>query len=500
MDSAEGGANVAAVRRSAFKGAMSGLPSRIAVQLCSFASLALTARILRPEDFGLYVVALTICNGLVLLSESSISNSLVQRPQIDPGHTAVAFWILVWGGLVGFAGLAALSPLIEMLFARKGLAMLVTLMALALPIKMWASVRAALLQRSLKFHIVQAGNLLGAASSLVFTLSAVFLGWGANGLAFGFVMGALAEALWLRYFERTRIGRVKDWSLRHDLLAFGHGYLAGAVANYVATQSPNLLVGHFVGASHLGLLNRANALVLMPVNLMGGVGKKVVFASVARLQSEAEVIGNFLRHSVNLAAILSVPAGIGMSFAAPLIVRVVLGDQWDGAVAVVRILFLVLFARLGYVLPESTMMAMGQIWGAARRQTIYAVMVVVFSTTGAVFGGIVGAAIGISTAVVGFYAISIVAVAALAGDHWGRYIPAHLRGLALAIPCAAASLVVQGRFDGFWGDLAVAVSYWAVFAALLVAAPGVLVGEVVEWRTKMMRKLKLSKPRTAEAA
>src|SRR5690606_4465530 len=76
-----------------------------------------------------------------------------------------------------------------------------------------------------------------------------------------------------------------------QLLHFGAGFSLARIANYLANQGDNLIVGRFLGADALGIYGRSYQFVMIPANLIGSVLDRVLFPAMASVQQDVGRLG-----------------------------------------------------------------------------------------------------------------------------------------------------------------------------------------------------------------
>lgn len=478
------------VQRTVLFGITTGLAARIAILVCGIASLVVTARLLGPADFGIYAVVLAVCNFVNLSADAWLNNSLVQRADLDADAVASAEAALTAIGCLGALLVLGVAPLLEAQLDATGLFAVACVLAVALPLEAASSFRTALLYRELRFQASQVATVANAFANLAVAVAAALAGFGALALALGFTAGQLAEYVVVRICERTRIEGRPGWPSLEPLLHFGNGYVVAATANFAALQGQNIVIGLLTSAGSVGLFSRAHSIMMVPVNLVAGASRKVAFATVARLQDEPAYVREQLQLLIGLSALLILPVGVGLSLSAPILVAVVLGPNWEGVVEPLAILFLALFARLGYVLPEAALIGMGFVWAAARRQVVYAAVTTVATLAGTLQFGLAGAAAGLAVAATMMYVLSIEAAHAFIGSSRASIVVPHLRAFLVALlALGVAELAIAATGQPRWGFVYVA-GYWSGLGLCFALAPSALVGEAQRARTAVYRALR----------
>jgi O-antigen/teichoic acid export membrane protein len=402
-------------------------------------ALVVLARLLSPNEFGLFAATLVVIGFCSIFSEIGVGPAIVQRPTLEERHLRVGFTLslllsnaiagLVWVGAPAIAAFFKLTELTQVLraaclvFAFQGVSMVAQASA----------------QRELRFRWL-AGIDAGAFAA-GFVVAGPALAW------LGFGVWALIGALLTQHFlrmvmllagqphpkrpllERRAIG---------ELLYFGSGFTLARIGNYLAGQADKLVVGRWLGAQALGLYSLAYQLVTAPALLVGQVLDRVLFPAMALVQLEPARLARGYRSGISVCALLILPASVVVAIVAPEMVQVLLGSEWAGVVLPFRILALGMLFRTSYKLSDSVARATGAVYPRAWRQAIYAGAILAGSLIGQIWG-VDGVALGVVAAITLNFAVMAQLSLRLTGIRWGEFGAAHLPGLALAAALGSAT-------------------------------------------------------------
>jgi lipopolysaccharide exporter len=302
---------------------------------------AVLARAIEPAAFGLMAMAIIALRFVSYFAQMGAAQTLVQAPTLSLGlpTAAMATALVVSTALYGLLVVAA--PLFVAYFSAPGLAEVMMVFGLVLPLTAASALPLALLRRAGRFQ----------ASSTIDVL-AYTLGYGAIGSAlaltghgvWSLVWAALAQqaialllSLGLSAYPLTLAVQRSDWARAWGL---GSGYSVIGFLEFLWANVETLLVGRWQGPVALGLLNRAQLLCNLPVEQVVNAGSKVLFPAMSSLQGQPERVRNGFLVTLLATALISVPISAGVCAAAPELVRAVLGPQWGDATALVRVLAL----------------------------------------------------------------------------------------------------------------------------------------------------------------
>lgn len=296
------------------------------------------ARLLGPDDFGVWAV-LAFAVGLgVTFSDLGLGAALVQRRELDPVASLPAAFAANLGlALLLGAATALLAPAVAAALdlgpratpALRVLALLVPLAALRMP-------AVVLLERRLAYLPLTLGD---TVDTIVFQAAAALAAWGGAGV-WSFVIGAvLARAaglavVWRAAGWRWRLG----WRDGHfgAVLRFGLFYQGSSLITLFRDAVVPTFVAKSAGIAAVGLLNWAATVALLPLAFVSIAGR-VLFPALSQLQDDRARFAEAAERALNRVALVVYPAAALLLAAAEPIVRLVYGPAWLPAVPAVRL-------------------------------------------------------------------------------------------------------------------------------------------------------------------
>ena len=298
--------------------------------MIGFASVAVLARLLRPEDFGILAMAMLLIGLLESLSDLGVTLMLIRdpSPSIDDMNTA---WTLriVQSAIVAMLVAFAADPA-ALYFREPRVAGVVYLCALALIVNSFENIGVVLIRKELDFakdfryQVIL--KLLGVVATISMALAlrsywALALAQpiiaGTN-VALSFIMSKYRPRLCLKSYRR--------------FLHFSMNIIAANTANFASNKADVFLVGSIGTSAQMGEYNVASELSAMPARELTQSVGRALFPSLAKLKNEgrALLVGTFLQ-VIGTVAALCLPIGLGLWAVADDLVRVILGEQWRSA-------------------------------------------------------------------------------------------------------------------------------------------------------------------------
>ena len=464
--------------------------------------LAVLSRFLTPAEFGVVGAALVVIGLSGVFAQLGMGPALVQRPELERRHfDAAAVLSFALGAALGAAVWLG-APLAAAFFKSAEVAPVLRALAVTFPLQALGLVHESLARRELRFRWLANVEVISYAVGFgLLGVALATLGWGVWALV-GAEIGktALRTGLLLAGHP-VRVGVGLERRAVRELLHFGGGFTLARVANYLAVQGDNLVVGRTLGPAALGLYGRAYQLMVAPAQNLGGVLDTVLFPVMAKVQHDPPRLALAYRRGVALLAFATLPLSGALVVLAPELVRVLLGARWDGVVLPFQVLAAGLLFRTSYKLSDTLCRSTGAIYRRAWRQVLYAALVIGGALVGGRWG-ITGVAVGVVAALVGNFLMMAQLSLSLSGLRWLDLWRAHLPALRLAAattPVAwATAELARGAALPAAVTAAAALGVAIVLAlALGTLAPGSFAGDDVRWLADTVRARLARRPRPA---
>ena len=299
------------------------------------------ARLLTPEDFGLVALTLGILAIAYIAQESGLFAALiVHRGEIRPAAASVLVlspFVSIGLYLLCFAT----APILANLLDAPRLTDVFRVTAVVLVLRGLALMPIALLQRDLRFRPLTAIELSGAVAQSATAVVLAGSGAGVWSLVAGqLALGAaqLVLAWWLAPFRPSPFEARRVVLL--ELMRFGRFVGAANFLSFANSSSEEIVIGRVLGTFTLGYFSLAKRIAALPVQVVGNILGRGVFAALARLQDDAEGFRRVWLENIQRLALLSIPAVLAILIAAEPIVLALFGDKWRPAIVPLQILAL----------------------------------------------------------------------------------------------------------------------------------------------------------------
>ncbi|HUH12248.1 MAG TPA: lipopolysaccharide biosynthesis protein [Longimicrobiales bacterium] len=307
-------------------------------RIISLVALAILARLLAPEDFGLLAFALVFIAYLETVGDLGTGMALIYWPD---RWRDVAQLTLLANLVMGFLWLGIAwgsAPWVADFFGSPEGEPILRALAWVLPLKALGTTHDALLQRELRFRAraVPELALMGGKAAVAVPLAVA--GFGAWSLVWGQLVG---QALWTglvwvlvswrpeRRFPRDLVGPV---------LEYGRGIVSVNVLAAVVHHADVVVVGRMLGAVALGFYQMAYRVPDIAITLLVRITSKVLFPALSRLKSAGEGLRDLYLGALRYLSLLTIPGSIGLVVLAEPLVVTLFGEEWRPSAPIMQAL------------------------------------------------------------------------------------------------------------------------------------------------------------------
>src|SRR5574341_145051 len=335
------------------------LVRQIVTGLAGTAGVLGYARLLTPEDLGAVALAFLVYNGLFLLVQAPIRDAVVYYGR-DGGETdSAAFWLLLGFSLAATLLVVALADLFAGFYQSAQAAGLTRGIVAAFFLQGMAVVPAALLLRTFRF----------AAHEILATiyLLAVMGGWivlAARGagpwslITPQIVGGALwAASTWIAAGFRPLARPPRE--AFGKIIHFSRSLFGSRLILYLRNNIDNAAVGR-LGEQALGWYSFGEDQSAFAVLTASQTAGQVALPALAAIRERKDEFRSLYLDLLRLTATFSTPMQIGALVLGDLGMVFIFGDQWMGAVPVLR-------AYLGFRLVDALLMVVDSATSAVGR-------------------------------------------------------------------------------------------------------------------------------------
>jgi O-antigen/teichoic acid export membrane protein len=484
-------AAVATIGRKAGRGLRWTLFGTLATKAGSFVMSLVLARLLVPQDFGVYAIALTAMQFVIHVNDVGIIAATVQwRGKLeDMAATASTLAFLFSAGWYAIFWVAA--PAFADLAGSPQATPVVRLLTAVILIDGVTAVRVAALQRNFQQDQLTKALMAGFVANATVAISLAASGAGPYSFVLGQLCASVVTGVLEMIFAGLPVRYGIDRQVARKLIQFGIPLAVGLGVESVLLNADYVIVGHTLGAVAVGFYLLAFNVSSWVYGFLGTAVRYVSIAGFSRLaEDDPKTLSLGVQRSLPLLGTAVLPVAVLMAALPHQLIVVLYGANWAPSAPALRFLAVLMIGRMFTSIAFDILTSLG-----ATRSTVWlnlgwCVALVPALYLGTRLDGIRGAAI--AHAIVTVLVAIPLAVLFLhrGGVHLGPVAPALVRPLLGAALCGALMLLVA-RVAGplpivqlGLGGLAGLIGY------LLVAVPREQINQ--------LRTMVRARPRTAD--
>ncbi len=407
-------------------------------QLLQIATKVVLARLLFPNDFGIFALAGGLVSLVGTFGAVGLNYAVIQKADrattedYDVGMTLrLLISLLLLGVTLAFAGPWAA------LFSQPAVVPTTYVLAIAYLVTPWSFVPSTRLTAELRYKAQIVPTLAGQVGYAAVAIALAYLGFGVWALVLGTVLGQAASVVGYMVAAPWRFHFSLRWSVARPLLAYSQHLLSAALLGFLMVNLDDFAVGFLLGTYTLGFYAVATAFGYIPMSLISGPVGSALFPSLTKLQGDPEALRSAYLEAFAYAVGIIAPAGIGLAVIAPELVRIALGPTWSEST-------LALLVLAFYGLFRSLVDFSGNLFAAVGKPRIIAELNLVIVVASAILlipftlsWGIEGTATAMTLPVIGVFALSLGYTGKILGitarDVFRRGIPSFLAAQAMGV-------------------------------------------------------------------
>ena len=299
--------------------------------------LTVLARLLTPEDYGIWGMALVVTGFLALFQDLGLSMATVQKREITREQVSALFWVnAALGAGIGLAA-CALAPAVAWWNDAPELVPVILAMGSAFLLNGLAVQHMALLRRQMRFGRIALLELAALVGGTAVGIGCAWAGLAYWSLVWMQVANALFTAAGAWILCPWVPGRPRRAAIG-SMIGFGAHLLGSNVLNYLGRSVDILLIGWRWGQEAVGFLERTMRVMQRPLTQVNAPVTHVAIPALSRVADQPERYRAAYLRFVDKVLLVTLPGVALLVATSDWVVAVLMGPQWDEAAEIFAIL------------------------------------------------------------------------------------------------------------------------------------------------------------------
>lgn len=338
------------LKKEAIKGAKWTSYSTAVSTTFQFFQLAILARFLPPDDFGVIAIIMVILGFAQIYADAGVSNAIIYHQNTTKEQLSSLYWLNIFSGFFVFLLLFLSEPVIYIIFKQPKVSEVLPLISIIFIIIPMGQQFQVLLQKELEFKSLSIIEMISISLGTSVVIVSSFMNQGIYSVIWGQLITTFTKTILLIFLGWKRWTPTLHFK-KYDLqgyLGFGLYQMGEKSINYLNSRFDQIIIGALLGVQALGYYNLAFNLAIQPVSKINPIITRVAFPIFSKIKNDNEKLKNGYLLVLKIIAFINFPLLFGLAVAAPLLVPLLFGDKWSNSVPLVQILsFVALFRAQG---------------------------------------------------------------------------------------------------------------------------------------------------------
>ena len=305
-------------------------------QISTFLFFVVFARILTPDEFGVYALALAIVGTVNMVLFQGFGDALIQVETLDEKYTSTVFWTNMMLALGMFLLLQIIAVFGPALFNEPMIRPVIAWLSLLCLPRALISVHSALFRRQLDLRIFAIRTLLGYLIGGTVGVVLAVAGWGVWALVVSQLVQAVVVVVVMWRSSDWRPQLLFSTSAFMELLHFSKHFMAASVIRSCIDDFGSVLIGLSLDVTAVGYYALALRVIRVAITVTMTPLQLVMMPVLSRIAHDRAKFGAAYTDMVVMASTVWVPAVAGLGLLAPDLVPMVFGGHWDSAILILQ--------------------------------------------------------------------------------------------------------------------------------------------------------------------
>ncbi len=327
------------IRKSAINSGKWVTISTVFQTVLQFGQIAVLARILSPEIFGIVALSNIVVIFFGIFANLGFTNSIIYKQEKDQNILSTVYYVNIILGFIIFIVIYLLSPIIISFYEEPRLTKVLSYSSMVFLFVYFGSVYSILLKKELRFKSIAIIEIIGNLIGTAFTIYFAYDGYEELSLVYGGLITHSIRTVFEIYLGRDlffprlyfKLGEIKE-HLKFGLFNFGENFVS-----YIQNNWDNIIIGKILGPKYLGIYSLAIQLAVYPITKLNPIVLQVAYPVIAKMKDDSVVIKRMYLKILDLLSYFNFPLLAGLYITVDSIVPLVYGPGWEETYPLIKI-------------------------------------------------------------------------------------------------------------------------------------------------------------------
>lgn len=355
-------------------------------QVLSLVSIVIFAKILSPDDFGIFAILMIFIGFLGIFSDMGTSSALIYIKNPSNKLLSSVFYFNILIAIILTLAMILLSAPIANFFDNTDIIPMLQIISLNFIIVSFSIVQKALLQKKMDFKILSLIQSFSMFTGIAIGISLAIYGLGVYSLIAQVLVTSTISTVMVWLYTSWKPELTFSFSEIKKIWVYSTNLSAFEFINYFSTNADNFLIGKYLTVSALGVYSLAYKIMLYPLQNISRILMRVLFPAFSQLQNDNNKFKKAYLRVIFFISLVSFPLMIGLMATANVLVDLLFGDKWEGLAILLIILAPSGMMRSIFTTVGSIYMAKGNTATQLKLGTINAILTIIGFIIGLTYG------------------------------------------------------------------------------------------------------------------
>lgn len=327
-------------------------------RLFSYLKLAVLARILTPEKFGLFGIAGLVLSFLEIITETGINAFLIQNKDDIDEYVDSAWIVSIVRGTIISLTIFLTSPFIAHFFRASESIVVLRFISIIPLLRGFINPSVAGFLKSLNYksEFIWKTGLFGIESIVTLIFALIYRT--ELSFVFGMLIGVCFEVILSHIVIKPRPKLLFNFSKAKTIINHGKWITVWGWFDYASSQGDDIVVGRVLDTYNLGIYQNAYKISTLPLTEIVNAINRVTFSIYVKISDDKKRLTNAFLKTSSYSLIVIVIGVLFLFFFPELVINILLGSAWLPAVSSLKILAVFGLCASLNALPNSVFLAL----------------------------------------------------------------------------------------------------------------------------------------------
>ncbi|MET0081758.1 MAG: lipopolysaccharide biosynthesis protein [Sedimenticola sp.] len=319
---------------------------KVVGQIFNWSITIFVIRLLSPQDYGIFAIALIVTAYLTMLREFGIGNGLIQKNEFSTKILRKVLGLVILINTFFFILLLLISPYISTYYEKPILEEIFNVQAFQFLVLVFAVLPDAKLRNELKFKELSIIQLVSTMIGGVVTLVLALNDLGVWSLVWGNFSRITVSTLMLQTVSFTML--TPDFRIRNlnGIANYGMIVMLNRTLFFIYNKIDVFITAKILPITEVGYYTVAKDLATLPMAKMGSSVNIVAFSAFTKYENKREELKRHYLKAVESISFIAFPIFFGISAVTEELVPIFLGDKWLAVTPCLQLIALAVPFRL----------------------------------------------------------------------------------------------------------------------------------------------------------